>query len=1041
MEGFPTVDQIEAAIFAGDMQRIRELTDGLSEPERAPLRKALEKKTKELVTDLLRQSEGQPMPADPVRAEAVNRAIGKIKFIGSGKWFGVLCAAKLLLVAIGSRTQVEWSLLGLRRRWGTWEDHNRPVRERYGYHSIMALQARPVDWASDLLLQGFTIEADIAWDTEGPLTAGEDLLRARKVTPEVLIPAMSRAARRHGLSRLDWSVDLWRDVVLAALEARDEPTLASVSYGDELPHKFRDAANSGRIARGPLLDLALQRFAEIPKKHDANWWGQLIEALAPTSEEWSERPDAVLDLLGAPTTRAAGVGIDAAKKLLASGAVAPEMLVPALQPALGSEAIGVAKGAVDLLRACAKKEPSLLSEALTSALQGLSHPKPAVSGAVLSWLEGQSGWRDDPELMDEVALAASGMPEAIAVRLRALLPDEVNAESDAAPSTSSQGDSSTVLVLVRERLKTEADPAWRTFLSGCELALQGKSPLPEPPPRDEEAWREGPPFVVPQTPEETARLLLKAGALWSLSSALEALLAGMRLTLNAEDATLLGRMLQQLIPKGEPPPPEPWSWIGFWQCAGLRKGCDPFARRRFEANLAAINAGVTRLPLSVPTHASGYLDPLVLAERLAGMDEWHERDLLELSSALYRLAPGKRSREAAWLRIEPGVARMPTPVQASMTVALGPEDAVNAAGGRLVEWAAEKGFDPVNPKKVTALRLLCAAARARYPDTPAPFMQSAQRGSALRHLLSPTKSRLIDSLIAYGELFLPYSMPQEQERKSMFESMVESVRSRVGLTDDVMKRHNEWLAEWQNWATLPSVFPELASLHPWPAPGLAADSAFAFPAGIGALLSGFLKRRDKIWDPNTFVELLNEARRPDLPLRPLLPSLRALANDEKREIREAVLALLQAGHRDGRLFSDEVVAFLVGALSGKDARPRALMPTLVAAAALDEDFRDAASMAVEGLIASSAQGEGGPAAADRVALLEPLHAWRAAAGRGIEEPAARAVLEALAASKGKTRTRELAQLLLRLSTPPGRPPLPTSLTARDVRLALGLAET
>jgi hypothetical protein len=320
-------------------------------------------------------------------------------------------------------------------------------------------------------------------------------------------------------------------------------------------------------------------------------------------------------------------------------------------------------------------------------------------------------------------------------------------------------------------------------------------------------------------------------------------------------------------------------------------------------------------------------------------------------------------------------------------------------------------------------------------------MQSAQRGKVLRHLLSPTKSRLIDSLIAYGELFLPYEMPQEPERESTLEAMVEAVRSRIGLTDDMVKRHNEWLAEWQNWAMLPSIFPELASLHPWPSSGIAADSAFAFPAGIGALLPGFLKRRDQIWDPNTFVEVLNQARRPDVPLRPLLPCLRTLANDEKREIREATLALLQAGHHDGRLFSDEVAAFLAGAVARKDARPRALMPTLSTAAALDDDFRDAASIAVESLIGASVHGEGGLAPGERVALLESLHAWRAAAGRGIENPAARSALEALAEAKSKTRTRELAKLLLRLSTPSDRPSLSVSLIARDVSMALGLAET
>lgn len=1013
--------QLEAAVHSGDTARVRCLTEGLSEEERIPLRKALEKPTRALLLDLTSNPrfQGDRTDWDAMATYFATRLERQ----------SVIPAARLVLVAVGSKAQAQWALVTLRRRLAVRERFMAHAHEGFVYHAGWVLLDRQTEWALELLPEVFDVEDRFGWDFQSQLVLGKELYETGKLPRDVLLARVSRVARRSGFYGFDLSKDFWRDLLLTSLEARDDPPISGSPFHDS--DAVREASLNGRLPREPLIDLTIARLLECSKKVDANWWAQFLEALRLSENEWSERSEAVLDLLGAPTDRAAGIGIELARRLLAAGALAPEALVFAVQPALSSEVVAVARGAVELLRTSARMEPSLLGESLAAALQALSHPKPAVSAAVLNWLEWERGWKEDPVLVQEVALAASAQPEAIVSRIRALVPPEMAPEP---PVQSNELDPGEVLRKVRQHLATSPNPEWRAFLDKCAVALEKGTPPPRPP-DGAELWRRGEPYSVPGSAEETARLLLKEDRFWSQARNFEAILAGMRLPLTPEEPKLLGRMLQRCLRADASPMPDGWSWPAFWERTELRPSPTTCTGRFLKANLDAWSAGIARRPLQTPTHDNGYLAPEVFADRVAGVGSWGELELLELGSALYRLGPGVAARAKAWKRLDPIVESLPPPVRSALSVALGPEEEVETSGQALFRWAVDTGFDAADPNRVTPLRLLCAAARARFPTSPAPFLRDGIYDAALKPQLTPLNTRLTESLFTYGDGEFECCLPRELRNScvALWEPSMSESAADMDLGDQIQKRALMVEAQMRLWDSL-WLFPELAALHPRPAQCAAVESAFRFPAGARLMLHGYAVVRSRIWDWEALTAAIRAAGDEGGPLGCCLPALQTLASDEHRAVREAAIALVQQAFGDGRLTGEEVVEFLVGGLTSQAARPRSLLSALVPLTDLHPELRLAASVAA--LTVLSDGGEKTLSGANRTALLEAMHGWLAANGSGVEVAGARIAIEALAGAKAASRSRELARLLLRLPDRDGRPSASQMLAIRDVELAL-----
>src|SRR6185369_10223993 len=98
-----------------------------------------------------------------------------------------------------------------------------------------------------------------------------------------------------------------------------------------------------------------------------------------------------------------------------------------------------------------------------------------------------------------------------------------------------------------ERLATECDPDRRAWLTACRACLEDGGPVPDPLPAVEPRWRESPPLSLPQTPEQTARLMLKASLQAADPATLEQILAGIRRPLSAADRPRMRRLLDPLF--------------------------------------------------------------------------------------------------------------------------------------------------------------------------------------------------------------------------------------------------------------------------------------------------------------------------------------------------------------------------------------------------------------------------------------------------------------------------------------------------------------
>jgi hypothetical protein len=1046
------VDSLRRAALAGRSAEVIDHLRNLPEADRKALRRALVPELQAAISEIIEKPLGLLPGAELVQLPGALAGISAVLFqqFLPAKPEAVeerqarLTACRMAVVGLGNKSEVERALFSARMPH-PWHDAQKPPAERFFYRAGLLLMDRPEPWRGAVLLR--LCRPDQSWQVyaTGRLDLGLHLLRSGALDEEDLLAAVARMARMANFHTLDWHDPLVLRLVWVALEARDEPTVAG-AYPTGFTPSLLKAVGDGRIDRQRLINLALRRAAEASRPVETNWWVRLVEELAPTDAEHTVHREAALDLLGAPAARAVGLGVLAARRLLAAGAVAPDDLAPLLAAPLTSDTATAARGAVALLRRCAELAPAARVDALKTALAGLAHPKAAVPDAVLAWLESGDPWQGEPEVVFAARELLPTLPPAVAARLARLLPDEGLAPPAAEQRANAAG---ALPVAVRreveERLQRERDPGMRAWLQACRAALDGGGPLPDLPGDEAPRWREAPPLALPETPEETARLMLKAGLGTEGEAALEPILFGIRLPLGEADPARLRRLLDPLL--RAPAAPEAAMaftlpgrlhpgllrrlaaiWLGGEPAAGPAPQPFPLhLELRLVAAAAALARGERAGPLCTPTSSLGWLDTAGFAARVVERQRILPEERFELSAALYRLAPGLAERQAAWERIAPALERFDRPVRLALAAALAPDGEGDAAAERLADWVVETAPAP-HPVSRAARRavdflgslLADHAAPTGLPAPPAPVPSGDYTGLRLltaavrcRGGLGPSDllRRVVEGRAgeAFPLLAGPGEGPPDLRR---FLAHPEPVTPVLAAT---LRGGQPYANPWRylfNVLEAPDrLFPELAPyLYPLSVTVLP-EIVFDFPLGAPRVVEAALAQEYDRYSRYAIVPPLQLAQRVDVGLRGQLPAiLRAAALDD-RSVQEAAAQLVVIGLRDGRLRCADLLGAFPPALVNRGCRPRALVGILQQVANEGGAVREATSACLERAVASGLEALTG---GERVVILEALLGWRAAAGRGIEDPEAAAALAELAKKGKSTRTGALARQLLEL---------------------------
>jgi hypothetical protein len=419
----------------------------------------------------------------------------------------------------------------------------------------------------------------------------------------------------------DWLRDeLWHlfEVEDVGLSGRDAwPQSSELSWTAALLELSRE----GLVPRERLLDEALGALRRDFAPYAARWYQRFYEALEPTEAEQIARIEALLALLAAGDPAVVAFALRALATI--EPQLPPDELIEAIAPALLVPVKGHAVRAVKLLGKVVKRHPGHASVAAPVLIEALAHESRDVEEAATTLLERHADALGDRGRMAELAEAADA---SLRPRILALAGA---AEPEAAPVT------------------------------GPAVAVPGRRPVARDAPRLDAAR----PLEPPADAEELFDRLAVALERDDDPDELELMLDGLR-RLPAGDGdpgrvrTLVARALALA---------QPWDdtvhfrhardalavaiLARFGQqrvrLAGVGQSPREALAQRLRELIAQLSGGAPRPLLCAPTHAGGWIDPLVAVERLATTTR--RVPVHDLAQMVLRLAPDGRedARRAA----------------------------------------------------------------------------------------------------------------------------------------------------------------------------------------------------------------------------------------------------------------------------------------------------------------------------------------------------------------------------------------------------------
>lgn len=436
---------------------------------------------------------------------------------------------------------------------------------------------------------------------------------------------------------------------LFEVEGSQENSLAnSAKYsGDGWKETLVDLSSEGRIDRGRLLDATLSALARDWGAYRLAWYAAFWKALDPTDAERAVRVDAVTRLLSSSAPPIVTFAVDELHAVVKAGAAVPTDLLAALAPALQSPTKRTATRAMSVVDLLARGNAITPEQAAIATVPAAAHPKPEVQRAALKRI---TAWAPAPsrDLIGALAEISGLVAETERPTLAALL------GASAAGTSTTAAHTSPAATPTSEELRARVAALPRGVRAALELdaALDDPDlPLPDAPIAGEPLLDPADAVEPIESVDELGDVLLAAAAL------------GRRRTVSAvEHERLLdaiGRWCgQRELFDGPLRPLEAlgkrdrtehdWGELDAvdlaiaWRDGALpqEERADP-PSRRFVLAYERAAAGAARPTLALPTHAGGWIDPRVLAERVAGLPDVlagaSADDDPELAAALLRV--------------------------------------------------------------------------------------------------------------------------------------------------------------------------------------------------------------------------------------------------------------------------------------------------------------------------------------------------------------------------------------------------------------------
>lgn len=917
----------------------------------------------------------------------------------------------------------------------------------------------------------------------GDLGAAQLMQEALQRHPDwisVLASGMGRMMRQDGflnrtLDRYDAALILaGLDYEPLAQQASSEPLMDP----EIIPSLLRRMTD-GSLLRSDLIALTLRKLNQPLRPSSIKCWINLFGRLALTDAEFQRHAEAFTVLMTAPTAAAGKLAFSIVEAHFLRNPDRAAERVAALGHALQNRLQSIAKEAWRLLKKQLRALPDLHKLVVSAVIAGLNSPHAGLRGELLRWLGAlplHHSDEFDEKARRQLQELAVSLPAAELDPIAHLLVEDPEA---AVVSTVAEFiDQRAVLHAQITNLRRRTEPHSGAALFQRRLAFL-------------DGWLANAPggFLETTVPDHSAALTPPDNVCCESAEALaldlawtqrriftwadyDRLFAGMLRFADAAQSSPIQAILAPLMkrlafwqkPLADGVPPG-WAQAGELPALLLaqvwrERHITRFAvgsrgeqllnlhfslplQRRLRQVLKLLAAGQNIL-LSLPTHAAGWLKPVVFAERLARLPP-ALLDSEELGAALYRLPALPEQRAAAWTMLAPWLeSRDKDDLHGeALRLALAPEDQVGPvlarflarferkppteplfylsadflSGGRTgtspLDWCKAHHDTPAN----AAFRLFNAALRGRFGLGDAGI---ARRSPRLVHKLATHLSQQIKALP---------DTPRRRaaESGSSFTLLAELLFAPAPVTEALVKSLRPvWSSSLGCDTAYPFLWPYLlAHPHQFAMPNQVAELAYRFPPLAQRLFEAGLCRRTLKGDyyRDLTQALLAQGKSSLVDARPMLNRVAQGLLAAHPAQRQSCVDCLMHWLGDGRVTPQETAAVLGDLIRDTELGFSLLTQALTELGATGEVGKATALLALEQAISSVA---GFPPRKQSLAL-DRLAALLDETGRVVADPTARQALEQLAETPKKSVARDKANALI--ARPATAPQLPLAVLA------------
>jgi hypothetical protein len=423
-----------------------------------------------------------------------------------------------------------------------------------------------------------------------------------------------------------------------------------------------------RIDRQRLLDALLFAIEREPKARTVSPLVTFYGKLRPTIAEVAARERRYLELLDSPVPPTLALGVREITRLAGAGTLNERDLLQHIPSSLVSMQEATAKNVVGLVGVIVSRNPGLANEACPILMSALSHESPTVQTAALQTMKREPATLSTSgrEQLSATLMSLDPSARPIAERILGRSSEATKRDESAwlGPVPPAIDLSQAVIPRLRDEHAIVPIQDMEELLELTSRLLEAADD-----PDELERWFDGLSRLCSEPVSEKRQAALRRRIRTRLNSASNA----------GGSAT---RLVAQIA--------DPWLAAEF---GPMRRGNGPQAAvtRRFRSLSQRCVTRTAAPLLSAPTHRGGWIDPIVLVDRVANTGVVDDDDLAQ---ALMRLAP---DRAAA---ARDGLSETRDEVSAIIRAALGEDIEIPASNAFPAAWDAIRVLrSPTAPKR------------------------------------------------------------------------------------------------------------------------------------------------------------------------------------------------------------------------------------------------------------------------------------------------------------------------------------------------------